>query len=440
MEYVNTKVEPKSFYITTLGCPKNIADSSHIETSLLKEGLKLANSADESHFHFINTCTFIQSANEETIETILESANIKKQNNNKLIVVGCFAERYGDVIRKELPEIDIYWGTKNYKDAGKLLKKYFPESFNGIQSIYQNNISKNPTGKPYSYIKISDGCNRDCHFCIIPKIRGKFRDISTKDILQDCQNATQAGAKEICLVSQDTVFYGKNNEKLYQLIESITAIKDIEILRFLYLYPDRKTYKLLDIFKENSKIAPYLESPLQHVSDKMLKAMNRTGNYGFYKELFWKAREISDLEIRTSFILGYPGETASDVDEILKFIEEVKPEKLALFPFSPQEGTLANDLKNTIAEEEIAHRVNLVREHHLESLKGIHQNRIGKTYRCIVDEVLDDVILARRFQDAPEIDEIVYIKNEDNLKVGDLGFARIESFSEYDMDGVWIGI
>ncbi|MCB1190719.1 MAG: 30S ribosomal protein S12 methylthiotransferase RimO [Leptospiraceae bacterium] len=431
------KNNQKTFYITTLGCPKNTADSMHMQKSLLTEGLRLADSPENSDFHLVNTCTFIQSANEETIETILEAGNIKRNKKNKLIVVGCFAERYGEIIGKELPEVDYYWGTKNFKEAGNLIKKSFPNEFH-LSRLEDSKLKETFNTKPYTFVKISDGCNRDCHFCIIPKIRGKFRDTPEEDIIQDCKEALVRGAKEICLVSQDSVFYGKSNELLYNLIQKITDLPGLELLRFLYLYPDKKTLKLLDVFKTNPKIVPYLESPLQHVSENLLKAMNRTGSYTFFKDLFLKAREIPGLEIRTSFILGYPGETSKDVDEIIRFVTDLKPEKLALFSFSPQEGTVAYNLKDVISDKEIAKRVNLVRNVHLELLKEIHQKRIGKIYNCIVDEISEGTIIARRFQDAPEIDEVVYLESDLALKPGDIGSVKIESFSEYDMDGVWI--
>ena len=216
----------------------------------------------------------------------------------------------------------------------------------------------------------------------------------------------------------------------------ITEIDGLEILRLLYLYPDKKTEKLIDLFATNAKIAPYLESPIQHVSERVLKSMNRTGSYSFFGDLFGKARQVKDLEIRTSLIMGYPGETAADVDEVLRFIEEVKPEKLALFAFSPQEGTKAGELKMDVNKKEAARRVNLVRNAHLKVLKDIHLSRIGKIYPAIVDSIENGIAEVRRFQDAPEIDETVYVPTT-SLQVGQIGRVKINSFSEYDMDGTW---
>lgn len=432
----------KSFYITTLGCPKNTADSLHMEKSLLEEGLTHAKTPEESDFHLINTCTFIQSATEETIDTILTAGKIKRQESQKLVVVGCFAERYPKEIRGDMPEVDLVFGTGRYSQAGKIIKDQFPQDFVNFSDINTSILDRESfqsafnSPKPYAFIKVSDGCNRGCHFCIIPSLRGEFRDQPEDKIYEDSLIAIKRGAKELCIVSQDTVFYGRDTEKLKDLLNKISEINGLELLRLLYLYPDKKTEKLLDLFHSNSKFAPYLESPIQHVSERVLKSMNRTGSFSFFKDLFGKARQVKDLEIRTSIILGYPGETASDVDEVLRFVEEIKPEKLALFAFSPQEGTKAGDLKMDVNKKEAARRVNLVRETHLKILKEIHLSRIGKVYPAIVDSIENGVAEVRRFQDAPEIDETVYVPNP-NLKPGQIGKVKINSFSEYDMDGTW---
>ncbi|MCK6379767.1 MAG: MiaB/RimO family radical SAM methylthiotransferase [Leptospiraceae bacterium] len=431
----------KSFYITTLGCPKNTADSRSMRESLIREGFFPADNPENSNFHLINSCTFIKGATKETIETILEAGEIKKkEKDQKLVVVGCFAERYPDEIKKEIPEVDYVFGTGQYDKAGLLLKEKFSKDLK-VFTRFEDELfireSESDAQTPHAFIKISDGCNRGCSFCIIPKLRGSFREVSLFEILEDCKKMLNKGAIELCLVSQDSVFYGKNTEILMDTIQKITDLDKLKLLRLLYLYPDKKTEKLLDLVIQNEKIAPYFESPIQHVSDKILKSMNRTGSYSFYKNLFLKARQKSGLEIRTSIILGFPGETTEDVDLVLKFIEEVKPEKLALFSFSPEEDTPAYNLPRNISGKEVSHRVNLVRDFHLEILKKIHQERIGKIFDAIVSEKEDENFLVRRFQDAPEIDEIVFVDKKD-LKLGQIGKVRIDSFSEYDMEGTWI--
>ncbi len=413
--------------------------------SLLKEGLLPAAGPEASDFHLINTCTFIQDATKETIQTILDSIDLKKKSKQRLVVVGCFAERAGKEISDDLPEVDLHFGTGKYDKAGEILRKSFPLDFKEAKEFNEDLLERltlssviENYSKPYSYVKISDGCNRGCSFCIIPNLRGKFKDSSEESVLVETKKAIAAGAKEICLVSQDTVFYGKDTDKLLDLIQSVAEVKGLEILRLLYLYPDKKTEKLLDLYGKIGHIAPYLESPLQHVSKDVLKAMNRTGEYSYFKSLFEKARAVKPgLEIRTSFILGFPGETAADVDEIIRFIQEVKPEKVNLFPYSPQEGTKGFDLPGKLKDKEISKRVNLVRDVYLETLKEIHQSRIGKVYDAIVDEVIEDGSMVRRLQDAPEIDEVVFVEDA-NLKVGQTGKVRVDSFYELDMTGSWI--
>ncbi|GBF49524.1 2-methylthioadenine synthetase [Leptospira ryugenii] len=436
---------PKSFYITTLGCPKNTVDSMSMHQSLLKEGLLPANGPEASDFHLVNTCTFIQEATKETIQTILDSIDVKKKRKQKLVVVGCFAERAGKEISEDLPEVDLHFGTGKYEQAGAILRKAFPLDFQDAKEFNEDLIERlqistqiENYSKPYSYVKISDGCNRGCSFCIIPNLRGRYRDAEASDVIQETKKAIRAGAKEICLVSQDTVFYGKDTDRLLDLVRSVASIQDLSLLRLLYLYPDKKTERLLDLYAELPNIAPYLESPLQHVSSSVLKSMNRSGDYSYFKHLYEKARALKPgLEIRTSFILGFPGETTADVEEIIRFIQDVKPEKVNLFPYSPQEGTKGFDLPGQIKDKEISKRVNLVREAYLEVLKDIHQQRIGKVYEAIVDDVTEEGATVRRFQDAPEIDEVVFVEDQ-SLKVGQFGKVQIDSFFEFDMSGTWV--
>ena len=250
---IATEDLPKSFYITTLGCPKNTVDSMSMHHSLLKEGLLPASDPEASDFHLINTCTFIQDATKETIQTILDSINLKKKSKQKLVVVGCFAERAGKEISDDLPEVDLHFGTGKYDKAGELLRKSFPLDFKDTKEFNEDILERltlstniENYSKPYSYVKISDGCNRGCSFCIIPNLRGKFKDSDINDVLFDTKKAISAGAKEICLVSQDTVFYGKDTDKLLELIQSVADVKDLKILRLLYLYPDKKTEKVLN--------------------------------------------------------------------------------------------------------------------------------------------------------------------------------------------------
>lgn len=411
--------------------------------SLVSAGLTPSADPEHSDYHLINTCTFIQKATEETIQTILNAAQIKKETGQKLIVAGCFAERYPNEIRTDLPEVDLAFGTGRYQEVGDIFRENFPElkdiaiEFNG--SLQERLLSADIENysKPFAYVKVSDGCNRGCGFCIIPNLRGSFREIEFDSIRLDVESALQAGAKEICLVSQDTVSYGRSADRFLDMVRKVSEIPGLDLLRLLYLYPDKKTEKLLPLFGELENLAPYLESPLQHVSEKVLRSMNRSGGYNYFRDLYAKAREIRpDLEIRTSFILGYPGETEEDVEELIRFLKETKPEKVNLFSFSPQTGSPAEKIAETVSEEEKADRINRVRSVYLDLLTEIHQDRIGKEYPCIVDSAEEGSTVVRRFQDAPEIDEVVFVEGV-SLQPGTFGRVRIDSFYEFDMLGTW---
>ncbi len=408
-------------------------------------GLNPASKPEEAKFHFINTCTFIKEATEETIQTILQAGEIKKEGLQRLIVVGCFAERYGHDIESDLNEVDLYFGTGKYDRAGEILKESFPYDFQDIPawegSILERWSSNTPENltKPYSYIKISDGCNRGCGFCIIPSLRGKFRDTDRNQIINQAKLSAELGAKELCIVSQDTISYKKDPLALRDLLIELSQIESVEIIRPLYLYPDKNTMSLLKEFPKIPKIAPYLESPLQHVSPKVLKNMNRSGDPEFFKELYQIARDsIPGMEIRTSFVIGYPGETEEDIEMLLKFLEETRPEKVNLFPYSPQEGTKGFNFPGKPKHSVTVERVNRIREFYLEYLKEIHESRIGKVFKAILDSREGGQMVARRLQDAPEMDEVVYLEDTPSLKIGTIGHLRVESFMEYDMSGTWV--
>jgi len=429
------------FYITTLGCPKNQADTREMERSLISSGYAPSGSAEEADFHLINSCAFIHAAREETIATVLDAAQIKRTKpGQKLILAGCFSQRYEKEIRDDLPEVDLSFGTGLYDRTGAILSEHFGSPVSILKSTEIPSALAGvlrSAGRPYAPVKIAEGCNRTCAFCAIPSFRGKGRDISTQEILEECRSLAAEGVREVCLVSQDTNSYGKKVEDLSDLVSRIEEIDGIEWIRLLYLYPDEKTRKLIGLLKNRAKLAPYLESPIQHASRKMLRAMNRAGSYESFQDLFSYARaEIPGLEIRTSILVGFPGETEDDIEVCARFIQETKPEKLALFSYSPEEGTSAFALKSSVSSREAARRVNFLREEHLKVLSEIHRARVGKTYRCLVDEIQGDSILARRFQDAPEVDEAVFLPKDLKVKAGDILDVEITSFFEYDMTGV----
>ncbi len=434
-----------TFYITTLGCPKNEADSRAMERSMRRRGFRPVDDAPEADVHLINSCTFIQSAKEETIQTVLDAADIKKEHGGQtLVLAGCFAQRYEQAIPGELPEIDFSFGTGLYHRAGELVADYLgPRAPLTLAAGPAPDFAVPRRGRAFAPVKISDGCDRGCAFCAIPLFRGKFASTAPDEILGECRTLASEGVREICLVSQDTNAYGGGRpEALLDLMEKIQAIEDLRWIRPLYLYPDARTEKIVRGITDRglSKVVPYLESPVQHVAPGVLRAMRRYGDYERFRDFFALARELRPgLEIRTSFLLGFPGETPADVDLVLRFIEETRPEKLALFAYSPEEGTPGADLAQTVTETEAVRRVNLVRETHLRVLREIQRSRVGQVYSCMVDEVGPDGVTARRAQDAPEVDEVVFLPPDTDRSPGDIFLVEITGFMEYDMTGLPVG-
>lgn len=405
------------YYITTLGCPKNEADSREMDKSLLLEGFEKTQKPENADFHIINTCAFIEDAKKETIETIFQALDLKeflinKNKDQKLIVVGCFAERYHKEIKIEIPEIDYFFGTGLYHRTGELIRNKFKIPLK--QNVDYHKILKNihSPKKFYAPVKISEGCNRNCSFCAIPLFRGNFRFREKSEIIKEILELSEIGIKEICLVSQDTNSYGNHYKDIIILLEELEQLKGIEWIRLLYLYPDKKTQKILQEIHKNQfkKFVPYLESPVQHVSEKVLKKMNRFGSYEFFKELFLMARELfPELEIRTSFLIGFPEETSQDLELIKQFIEELQIEHISFFAFSPEENTPAYQYASPINKKEIIEKINDLQNYYNELLKSIMLKNYNKIYKCILEKIKPKELHLRRPQAAPEIDDIVIV-------------------------------
>lgn len=446
----NSSARRQSYFITTLGCPKNAADSREMERSLLVEGFLSAENADAADVHIVNTCSFIESAREQTVETVFDAIGVRETHDSqKLVVVGCFTERYHSAVKEEWPEVDFSFGTGLYHRAGPLIREAFGwPRWQGPEEVSPFVHLKHREKHPWVPVKVSDGCDRSCAFCAIPQFRGRFKSRPADEILTEVSELSSVlGVREICLVSQDTNSYGGRPEVLVDLVEELHAVEGVHWLRLLYLYPDRKTEKILTGLAGRAlpKLVPYLECPLQHVAPGVLRAMKRPGDAAAFKDLFAMARSLfPGLEIRTSFLLGFPGETSEDVDLLHRFIEETRLEKLALFAYSPEEGTTGFGMSGAPGVRETSRRINELRETHLNVLKEIHMERVGRVYRCMVDEVRPKEILLRRPQDAPEIDENVIVPFQYRRgmvlpSAGDLVDVEITGFFEYDMEGRLVG-
>lgn len=436
-------MQENTFFITTLGCLKNEADSRQMQKSMLMNGFHSVKSIEESNFHIINTCGFIEEAKKETIEVIFNSVNLKKnlKNKQKLVVVGCFAQRYKEEIQKEIPEVDLIIGTGEYHRIGEIIKKSFhivlPSNKN-LHSLFYDVFEQK---KFYLPVKFSEGCNRNCTFCAIPSFKGNFVYRERSEILQEIQEVLKINSaiKEICIVSQDTNSYGKNIYEFLSLLEDIELISEIKWIRILYLYPDLKTKKILEeIYKRGfKKIVPYLESPVQHVSEPILKKMNRFGNYSFFKDFFNYVRELfPDVEIRTSFLVGFPGETNQDVEMIKKFLEECPIEHITFFPYSREEGTISYQYSNKISKKEIYRRINDLQNFYEDQLHQIVSKNINKTFTCLLEKITPEQMFFRRPQSAPEIDDTVMVNyRHQDLQQKNILLPKLGSFYEVKITG-----
>lgn len=403
-----------------------------MEESLQREGFRPASRPELAELHLINTCAFIESARMETIETTLTALAVreKKQPEQKVILAGCFAERYRENIPVDLPEVDFSFGTGQYHRAGELVGERFGRpSAPGIVPFPRAHRK----GQVHAFLKVADGCNRACHFCAIPGFRGPFRANTRENILEQVRLLADQGAKEIALVSQDTNNWAAP-EKFLDLLEEIRTAFSPGWIRLLYMYPDRRTYHILEgIARRGIDVAPYLESPLQHTAPHVLKAMNRQGDASFYSDLFTMARElIPGVEIRTAFLIGYEGETEKDIDQLIAFMTAHRLERVSCFAFSPEENTKA---AGTTPHPETAARIRRIQEAHREVQKDWMSAKIGEEVHCLVDSTSGSSAVLRRPQDAPEMDGVVLIEDAGDLRPGDFIQVQLTDFHEYDFSG-----
>lgn len=457
-----------SFHIETLGCPKNRVDSRRMRTSLLNLGYREAKKPETADIFLINSCSFIREAQEETIQTVFDTLKIKdkKAPQMKVGLVGCFVERFSDAVKNDIPELDFTIGTQRYHEVGALISERFgvetvghaanlaAQSQNaslnpaarqdGILAGSQPGSSVNPDSqKPFAWLRIAQGCNRSCAFCIIPKIRGELKTYGLDNIEKQwsdelaLRGAARIPVREVVLVSQDTISQGV--EEIERVVAQLSEKDEIEWIRLQYLFPDRRVLDLLDLWAKYPKLTPYLDIPFQHVSPDILKAMKRPSDTGLFREIIDRAHAITpDFEIRTSFIVGFPGEEEKHFADLGNFIAEHRIDKLALFRYSHEAGTYAGDkLRENTSDEEKYRRINHLRDAHLETRKQYATGLIGRREKMLVDEIGGGEITLRRAHDAPESDEIVTVpvgKNK-GLKAGDMPLVELKAYTEYSFLG-----
>jgi len=422
----------KNFTVITLGCPKNTVDSRHLINELTAEGFFYVEEFKKADFVLINTCCFINDAKEESIDEILTAAKFK--TDRKLIVFGCLSKRYGDELKKEIPEIDAVFGVNQSEKIINYIRQ-FREGSNTIIQDFQY------TAEPpsYRYVKIAEGCSRRCSFCVIPEVRGSFRSIKPEKILKEAEDFVNSGIKELILVAQDITQYGKEwkGYNLTSLIEDLCSISGDFWIRLLYLYPADINQDLIKTVAEQEKVVKYLDIPMQHSEERILRLMGRRGTRKEYIKKIKQIREaIPGVTLRSTLIVGFPTETEDEFQRLVDFIEEVQFDRLGVFKYSREEGTKAYNLKGQIPENVKNRRLDEIMSR--QAVISLEKNRAltGKKYSALIDYVDADMAIARLYCHAPEIDGVVILENISDLKAGEKVKVLITEAYEYDLKGV----
>ncbi|PKL51633.1 MAG: 30S ribosomal protein S12 methylthiotransferase RimO [Nitrospira bacterium HGW-Nitrospira-1] len=413
--------------LLSLGCPKNLVDSEKLLKKLKEQGIFYSSNPDESDILIINTCGFIESARKESIEEILKLSKLKG-GDKKLVVFGCLAKRYGEELKREIPEIDALWGVGDDDKIVDYCSKI-------ITRPTITGPSEKLTETPYAYLKIAEGCDKKCSYCVIPQIRGKFQSISPDRILEEAETLIQAGKKELILIAQDITEYGadRRDYNLNRLIKDIASLSGDFWIRLLYLYPTSITDELIETIASEKKVCNYVDMPLQHSEKKILELMGRGGSRSYFEKLIAKLRHIiPEVNIRTTLIAGFPQETEDEFSAMVKFVQKIKFDRLGVFTYSKEDGSAAYGLKRQIPKKIKAERFNRLMA--VQSAISLEKNMqlIGKSFKALVDEADDNIAIARLYSQAPEIDGVVFIHDRD-VKKGDFVNVKIEEAYDYDL-------
>lgn len=432
----------------SLGCDKNLVDSEKMLTLVRNAGHEVVAEGEDADIIVINTCCFIHDAKEESIEAILEVAELKKEGLLKgIIVTGCLAERYKEEIQEEIKEVDSVLGTASYGEIVKAVsaierqQKY--NKFTDLREpLEREEIERISTSGNYlAYLKIAEGCNKRCSYCIIPKVRGPFRSFTMEQLLDEANYLASQGAKELILVAQETTLYGVDiygEKKLPELLRRLCKVEGIEWIRLLYAYPEEITEELIQVMKEEEKICSYIDMPIQHSSDAVLKRMGRRTNQKELKEkIALLRREIPDITIRTTLISGFPGETREDQEIQLDFIDEMEFDRLGVFTYSREEGTRADKMEDQVDEDVKRSRRDEIMELQQEISYEKNEALVGKTIKVLVEGYLyeEGIYVGRSEKDAPKVDGCVFFTSEEEVISGDFVFVKITEANEYDLIG-----
>lgn len=437
----------------SLGCDKNLVDSEMMVTSLRQSGYNIVYNADEADIIVVNTCCFIGDAKEESINTLLEMAAYKEEGKCRLLVAaGCLAQRYHEEIKKELPEVDIIIGTTAYEELAETIKAALNKTASSremaIEKLKSINYLPEPytdreamNGGGYSYLKIAEGCNKCCTYCIIPKVRGSYRSIPVENLVKQAENLVANGIKEIILVAQETTLYGEDiygQKSLPELLRKLSGIDGLEWIRILYCYPEEITDSLIEAVKELPKVCHYLDIPVQHGSDSVLKRMGRRTDSAQLISIIEKLRRnIPDIVLRTTIITGFPGETEEEFQELKEFVQKIKFDRLGVFTYSQEEDTPAAEMQGQVPEETKEARRNEIME--IQQQVVFEKNKLlaGKEMDVIVDGYLpeDSVYICRTYMDAPDVDGYVFVETDWQLMSGDFIKVKITGSDGYDLAG-----
>lgn len=428
----------------SLGCPKNQVDGELMLEKLNKAGFEIAPAIEESDIMIINTCGFIEDAKREAIETILEVAEYKTAGLiSAIIVTGCLAERYQEEIIKEIPEVDSVIGIGADKDIVKICQK----AAVGISTVFFPDKKLLPlegdrmlsTPPHWAYLKLSDGCDNKCSYCAIPGIRGSYIERPMESIVAEAEQLASQGVKEVILIAQDTTKYGLalyGEYKLAELLKKLVKIDGIEWFRLFYCYPDRVTDELIDVIANEEKICSYIDIPLQHCNADVLKAMNRAGSYESLKNLLTKMKNrIPELSLRTTFMVGFPGESEEQFEELCKFIKDIEFDKMGCFAFSPEEDTPAFDFENQVDDNIKKRRAEVIMDIQYSITENANKRKISNTYKVIIDGYENGSYIGRSYLDSPEIDSGIIIKSDKKHNSGEFINVKITDYDGYDLIG-----
>lgn len=423
----------------SLGCSKNLVVTEEMIGIFKKHGFSPVNDPEEAEVLLINTCGFIESAKDEGIKTILEMADYKEKNCKYLIVTGCLVERYIEELTHELPEVDLFVSIRDYEHFWEKVEDLLTKKKEIDHFDYHYRMIT--TGDTMAYLKIAEGCSNYCTYCAIPYIQGKYVSRKYENILEEAQILASKGIKELVVIAQDTTKYGLDlygEERLSELLSDLCKIDGVKWIRFLYSYPESIGDDLIEVVKKNEKIVPYFDLPIQHISDSILKRMNRKSDGESIRKLVRKLRrEIPGVILRTTLIVGFPGETEENFQELCDFVKEYKFDRLGAFAYSLEDGTPASKFKGQIPKKEKERRRDVIMRIQQEVSKELLKQRVGKEYLCLLENVSEDgeYLVGRTYMDVPSEDGVIYVKNDGVAMVNTFVKVKVTGASAYDLYG-----